>query len=222
MPLGDGRPRCRACCSRSRCGRYAAQPAANAVAAALIAAALLKLLPPQDSAALVFGQRRASLALVMVLTPLLLAAAGHSLAGAARWIGGTPPPEQVSARTLCHEVSSYAALAALPAGRDARLHRQRRFHSGADTAFGAGRALPSQQRGQSCRRRSVPCFTRRCKGQHSSAAASTMWCSVPARRSSSSIERSAEGLAVAACARQAPAWSATDRASAKVRSGPGA
>ena len=91
--------------------------AANAVAAALIASALLKLLPPQNIATLVFGQRRASLALAFLLTPLVLAAAGHSVARAARLIGGTPSEAQVSARTQCHEISAYAPLTNLPTGR---------------------------------------------------------------------------------------------------------
>ena len=91
--------------------------AANAVAASLIAAALLKLLPPRSLATLVFGQRRASLALAFVLTPLVLAATGHSLARAARLLDGTAAEAQVSARTQCHAISAYAPLTNLPTGR---------------------------------------------------------------------------------------------------------
>jgi hypothetical protein len=91
--------------------------AANAVAAALLAASLLKLLPPLQGAPVVFGQRPVALAAVFALTPLLLAGAGHSVARAAHWAAGTQPSPLASARTQCHEVSSYAPLAALPAGR---------------------------------------------------------------------------------------------------------
>jgi hypothetical protein len=91
--------------------------AANAVAAALLAASLLKLLPPQQGAVVVFGQRPVSLALVFALTPLLLAVSGHAVARAAQWASAVPSAQVSSAREQCHEVSSYAPLAALPAGR---------------------------------------------------------------------------------------------------------
>lgn len=90
---------------------------ANVTAAAILPAALLMLVPPRGGAPLVFGLRRLPLIVMLVLTPLLLAASGRLIARGERWIRGTSQPVEASSQAQCRDVASYAALASLSPGR---------------------------------------------------------------------------------------------------------
>ncbi len=90
---------------------------ANAVATAIAPAALILLVPARSDAPLAFGLPRLPLVLMLVLMPLSLAASGRFVMRAASWIGGEQRPLEASSQAQCRDVSSYAALAALPRGR---------------------------------------------------------------------------------------------------------
>jgi hypothetical protein len=90
---------------------------ANVIATATLPAALIRLVPAHSDAPPLFGLRRLPLVLMLVLTPLLLAASGRLIARAASWIGGESQPAEASSQSQCRDVSSYAALASLPPGR---------------------------------------------------------------------------------------------------------